>query len=100
MASMTKVICKNCGKEFEARTADVKRGWGKFHNKSCKAKYQERNTGQYKELEKKQKEGLVEKQYNDLLGQLNRRYDPYIDIANEDHFDPDEDDDNFDSSEF
>jgi DNA-directed RNA polymerase subunit M/transcription elongation factor TFIIS len=39
--------CKNCGKVFEARQADVNRGWGLFHNKSCKAKYQERMTGQY-----------------------------------------------------
>jgi len=30
------------------RTADVKRGWGKFFSKSCKAKEQERRTGQYK----------------------------------------------------
>lgn len=39
MASMTKRICSNnsCKKEFEARTADVKRGWAKFCCKSCKA---------------------------------------------------------------
>ncbi|MCP4437551.1 MAG: hypothetical protein GY810_01245 [Aureispira sp.] len=30
------------------RTADVKRGWGKFFNKSCKAKEQEKRTGQMK----------------------------------------------------
>lgn len=44
MPSMTKVKCHNkkCGKEFEARTADVKRGWGKFCSKSCKAKKQGR----------------------------------------------------------
>jgi len=44
MASMTTVICANkkCHKEFQARTADVKRGWGKFCSKSCKAKHQGR----------------------------------------------------------
>ena len=30
--------CK-CGKKFEARKADVKRGWGKFCSKSCKARF-------------------------------------------------------------
>lgn len=28
------------------RTADVKRGWGKYFSKSCKANAQERKTGQ------------------------------------------------------
>lgn len=39
--------CKNCGAAFTARKADVKRGWGLFHSKSCKASYQERRTHQY-----------------------------------------------------
>jgi endogenous inhibitor of DNA gyrase (YacG/DUF329 family) len=42
MVSMTTVKCKKCKTEFEARTADVKRGWGKFCSKSCKAKKQGR----------------------------------------------------------
>ena len=29
--------CKSCGAEFEARAADVKRGWGLYCSKSCKA---------------------------------------------------------------
>lgn len=29
--------CKRCGIVFPAKKADVKRGWGKFCNKSCKA---------------------------------------------------------------
>lgn len=37
MASMTTVKCKSCKTEFQARTADVARGWGKFCSKSCKA---------------------------------------------------------------
>lgn len=47
MASMTTVTCgnKKCRKEFQARTADVKRGWGRFCSKSCKAKKQTRDTG-------------------------------------------------------
>lgn len=33
-------ICKYCGKPFKARLADVKRGWGNFDSKSCKASHQ------------------------------------------------------------
>lgn len=39
--------CIRCGLNFTARKADVKRGWAKFCSKSCKAKTQERKTGQY-----------------------------------------------------
>ena len=42
MPAMTTVKCANCKCEFQARTADVKRGWGKFCSKSCKAKKQGR----------------------------------------------------------
>lgn len=38
--------CKYCKAPFVARLADVKRGWAKFCSKSCKAKEQERRTGQ------------------------------------------------------
>jgi hypothetical protein len=31
--------CKFCKIEFEARKADVDRGWGLFCSKSCAAKY-------------------------------------------------------------
>lgn len=44
MASMTERHCKCCGKEFSARTADVKRGWARFCSKSCKATKQYRHT--------------------------------------------------------
>lgn len=47
MAAMVDVKCKGCGIIFQARVADVKRGWGKFHNKSCKATVQEQRTGQH-----------------------------------------------------
>ena len=38
---------KKCGMPFKARSADVKRGWGRFCCKSCKATAQEARTGQY-----------------------------------------------------
>ena len=48
---MQKMTCKcGCTQTKMVRTADVKRGWGKFFSKSCKAKYQERKTGQYKKM--------------------------------------------------
>lgn len=34
MPAMTEVTCK-CGTVFQARTADVKRGWGKNCSKAC-----------------------------------------------------------------
>ena len=33
-----------------AREADVKRGWGRFYSKSCKAREQERRTHQFANL--------------------------------------------------
>lgn len=49
MSTMTGIVCKcGCGRKKFVRTADVKRGWGKYFSKSCKAKDQEKRTGQYK----------------------------------------------------
>lgn len=45
MAHMTTVKCKCCKTSFEARTADVKRGWGKYCSKSCKAIKQTQKNG-------------------------------------------------------
>jgi hypothetical protein len=48
MARMTEITCKcGCGMRKEVRTADVRRGWGKYFSKSCKAAAQEKRTGQY-----------------------------------------------------
>lgn len=45
---MTEITCKcGCERKRMVRTADVKRGWGKFFSKSCKARFQERRTGQH-----------------------------------------------------
>lgn len=33
--------CQHCGKPFQARVADVKRGWANFCTKSCSAQYRE-----------------------------------------------------------
>jgi hypothetical protein len=47
---MVRVRCKFCRDPFVARVADRKRGWGKFCSKTCKAKEQERRTGQHAEF--------------------------------------------------
>lgn len=48
MATMIDRVCKNraCCAKFMARTADVKRGWGLFCSKSCKASTPELGRGQ------------------------------------------------------
>jgi hypothetical protein len=38
--------CEWCKKPFQARKADVNRGWGRFCSKSCKAMKQEKRTHQ------------------------------------------------------
>lgn len=59
MADMTEITCKcGCGRKKLVRTADVKRGWGKFFSKSCKARTQERRTHQHaKYLNRRTSEG-------------------------------------------
>lgn len=47
MAAMTEITCKcGCGRKKMVRVADRNRGWGLYFSKSCKAKKQERDTGQ------------------------------------------------------
>lgn len=38
--SKVTTICGYCGKPFEARVAYIRRGWGKYDTKSCKASAQ------------------------------------------------------------
>lgn len=41
MADMVEITCKcGCGRKKMVRVADVKRGWGLYYSKSCKAKHQ------------------------------------------------------------
>ena len=47
MASMINKQCKHCGSSITVRLADHRRGWGKFCDKSCKAKHQEKRNGQH-----------------------------------------------------
>ena len=67
MIGETKEIkCKcGCGRKKEVRIADVKRGWGKFYSKSCKAKWQENKTGQYSKYLRKEKAYANNEDYNE-----------------------------------
>lgn len=67
MAATQKVVCAcGCGRVKEVRTADVKRGWGKFFSKSCKAKHQERRTGQYAQYKRRSNMSDVDRYHNSL----------------------------------
>ncbi|BAO20641.1 hypothetical protein [Pseudomonas phage PPpW-3] len=37
MPRMVERTCASCGQAFNARATDVKRGWGVYCSKSCKA---------------------------------------------------------------
>lgn len=44
MAAMQMMTCLcGCGRSKQVRTADVKRGWGKYYSKGCKARHQNPN---------------------------------------------------------
>jgi len=60
--------CKWCKKPFQARAADVKRGWAKFCSKSCKAKEQEKRTGQYRALGARDADADHERAMDDSTG--------------------------------
>lgn len=49
--AMVDRICScGCGTQFKARSADVKRGWGRFSSKACAAKFKDqKNRGRYRD---------------------------------------------------
>ena len=57
MAKMITIECAcGCKQTREVRYSDVKRGWGKYIDKSHKARHQERQTGQYAAYLRRQSE--------------------------------------------
>lgn len=47
------IVCAcGCGRSKLVRVADIKRGWGKFYSKSCKAKAQAKRRGGKPEMSK------------------------------------------------
>ena len=79
---MVDVNCKYCDKKFQARPADIKRGWGKFCSKSCKAKEQEKRTGQYKKLTEEMAAMKRDSNRDHLISLIDRKLRT-IDIADD-----------------
>lgn len=80
------VKCKQCKAMFTARVADRKRGWGMFCSKSCKAKKQEKRTGQHAAYQRRQKAS----EYCDPSAAFYDRTGEYVgfsahNFSNEDH---------------
>lgn len=70
---MTEITCAcGCGRKKMVRVADRKRGWGKYFDKSCKARHQESRTGQYSRFlaRGKNPENWDEYTYDDYLNEL------------------------------
>lgn len=76
MAEMIEITCKcGCGRKKDVRLSDIKRGWGKFYSKSCKAKYQERKTGQYKNYWRMRDEIEAERDHGYAMVESERGWD-------------------------
>ncbi len=46
MAEMKQITCEcGCGRQRKVRVVDLGRGWGRFFDKSCKARHQARGKG-------------------------------------------------------
>jgi endogenous inhibitor of DNA gyrase (YacG/DUF329 family) len=61
---------KQCGNQFHAREADVKRGWGRFCSKRCKAIKQEQRTGQWAAMSHDAREMAGLRQTNPVLAMM------------------------------
>jgi len=65
--------CDCCGQSYVAKTADIRRGWGRCCSKSCAAKLRERSnkSTNYKRstVQKSQHDAAI-KQRNELLAAL------------------------------
>lgn len=67
MVAMKEITCAcGCGRKKKVRVADIKRGWGKYYSKSCKAKAQERRTGQYRDYLNREDKDDID-YYNDSV---------------------------------
>lgn len=69
--------CDNCGKEYSARSADVKRGWGLNCSKSCAASSREKSKDGYDEETVKKnnmKRTLWNNKYRKIELKLRKKY--------------------------
>ncbi len=73
MAAMKEIICAcGCGRKKDVRLSDIRRGWGKFFSKSCKARHQEKRTGQYAKYKSNR---TVDDSVNTYLGFTDREWE-------------------------
>lgn len=76
MAKMREIECKcGCGRKRMVRQADYDRGWGRFFDKTCKARHQERKTGQYGRI--------VNREQDRSLCERNRTLDSFHPFSSE-----------------
>jgi hypothetical protein len=76
MAKMIEIVCKcGCGRKRMVRQADYDRGWGRFFDKTCKARHQERKTGQY--------DRFIRRGENDSSSERNATLDSYHPFSSE-----------------
>lgn len=69
--SKQEITCAcGCGRKKMVKTADIKRGWGKFFDKSCKARHQTRTKGArpsgkrtFQTLKRAYEEGRISEEY-------------------------------------
>jgi hypothetical protein len=62
---MITTSCQCCSVKFEAREADIKRGWGKFCSKRCAAISKNKNKKSTKKLSLNDK--VIKKQQKDFI---------------------------------
>lgn len=76
----TEITCEcGCGRKKMVRIADVKRGWGRFFSKSCKAKAQEKRTGQYRAYKRRQRR-ISHNIFDDVEGDFPEGWDGHKDF--------------------
>ena len=76
MATLVIKKCENCKKEIHVRAADVRRGWGRFCSKSCKAIAQERRTGQMQKYLRRKERRRIRAEYR-AMEEYFHPLDPY-----------------------
>jgi phytoene/squalene synthetase len=90
MAATVTITCAcGCGRKKQVRTADVKRDWGKFFSKSCKARSQEKRTKQYAtyvhnrqcdDFERQMYGGLTQREYDECSAAIEDGWDGHKNV--------------------
>ena len=86
MSATVEVSCAWCAETFTARTADRKRGWGKFCSKSCKSSKQKYGATKafWDKANPNNKRSNIAKYGDRLLRDSGGCIDDYVDISDMD----------------